>query len=111
MGGAQRRRISREKSEGLILVELCVLTRSKILFTFFLRHHEIFSIKKKSICLALLLTEQAAGLPCGRGKAKTILRQEKDFALPQLFLFLDLVSAAQEGVEGIRGGFLRGAGL
>jgi len=45
-----------------------------------------------------------AGLQCGRGKAKTILWEEKDFALPRLFLFEDLVSAAQEGAGGMRGG-------
>jgi len=33
------------------------------------------------------------------------LREEKDFALPRLFLCGDLVSAAQEGAGGMRGGF------
>lgn len=33
------------------------------------------------------------------------MREEKDFALPRLFLFWAGVSATQEGVGGMRGGF------
>jgi len=38
-----------------------------------------------------------AGLQCGRGKAKAILREEKDFALPRLFLFLRRASRRAGG--------------
>ena len=50
---------------------------------------------------------QCGGAKCGQGKAKTIFAGGKGFALPRL-LFQnggDLVSAAQEGAGGMRGGF------
>ena len=48
---------------------------------------------------------RVAGFDADEAKQKLFLREEKDFALPRLFLFWDGASAAQEGAGGMRGGF------
>ena len=51
---------------------------------------------------------RAAGFNADEAKQKLLLREEKDFALPRLFLFRGGASAAQKGAGGMRGGFFAG---
>jgi len=48
---------------------------------------------------------RTAGFNADEAKQKLFLREEKDFALPRFLFWGGGVSAAQEGAEGMRGGF------
>jgi len=73
---------------------------------FFLKKERVFFFRGS----ALQVFGQCGGVKCGRGKAKLFLREEKDLLCLGSFLCGDLVSAAQEGAGGMRGGFFA-AGL